>query len=108
MAFVSVIFLEIFQNSLKSKCYPLPQKMLKYCKYLFRFQMLVSMHQRMFPALVVDVDAELAKYQKYAERIRPFVKETVSYLDKCLQDGKKILVEGANAAMLDIDFGKLC
>lgn len=62
----------------------------------------------MFPALVVDVDAELAKYQKYAERIRPFVKETVSYLDKCLRDGKKILVEGANAAMLDIDFGKLC
>lgn len=64
------------------------------------------MHQRMFPSLTVDVDAELIKYKKYAEKIRPLVFETVSFLDKSLKDGKKVLVEGANAAMLDIDFGK--
>lgn len=60
----------------------------------------------MFPDLIVNVDDELAKYKKYAEKIRPFVKETVYYLDKCIKDGKKVLVEGANAAMLDIDFGE--
>lgn len=66
------------------------------------------MYQRMFPSLSVDIDAELIRYQKYAEKIRPLVSETVSFLDKALKDGKKVLVEGANAAMLDIDFGMFC
>lgn len=30
---------------------------------------------------------------------------SVEYLHRLLQDNKKVLVEGANAAMLDIDFG---
>lgn len=59
----------------------------------------------MFPNLTVDVDAELIKYKKYAEKIRPLVFETVSFLDRALKEGRKVLVEGANAAMLDIDFG---
>lgn len=33
------------------------------------------------------------------------MKETVQYLHQALREGKKVLVEGANAAMLDIDFG---
>lgn len=65
------------------------------------------MYQRMFPELQVDVESELNRYAKYAQEIRPIVKETVSFLDKTLKSGKKVLVEGANAAMLDIDFGKL-
>lgn len=44
-------------------------------------------------------------FRRYSERIRPYVKETVQYLHQALKDGKKVLVEGANAAMLDIDFG---
>lgn len=71
-----------------------------------KFQSLVNVYQRMFPSLTVDVEEELSRYQKYAERIRPLVAETVSFLDKALKEGKKVLVEGANAAMLDIDFGK--
>ncbi|KAF2898497.1 hypothetical protein ILUMI_07677 [Ignelater luminosus] len=70
-----------------------------------KFQSLVTMYKRMFPNLSVDVEKELKRYADYAERVRPFVKETVCYLNKCVEDGKKILVEGANAAMLDIDFG---
>jgi adenylosuccinate synthase len=42
---------------------------------------------------------------RYAERIKPLVKETVYYLYKSVKNGKKVLVEGANAALLDIDFG---
>ncbi|KAJ8952727.1 hypothetical protein NQ314_007478 [Rhamnusium bicolor] len=59
----------------------------------------------MFPMLKVDVEAELKRYKYYAEKIKPYVFDTVSYLDKAIRSGKKILVEGANAAMLDIDFG---
>ena len=53
----------------------------------------------------VDKAAEIERYRQLAERVRPLVVESVSYLHKRLVEGKKILVEGANAAMLDIDFG---
>lgn len=67
---------------------------------------MVANYVRMFPALKVDVDSELKRYKEYAEIIRPLVVESVSYICNALKDGKKVLVEGANAAMLDIDFGK--
>lgn len=70
-----------------------------------KFKSLVAMYQRMFPALEVDVNKELQRYSVFAERVRPLVIETVSYLHNSLQTGKSVLVEGANAAMLDIDFG---
>merc|ERR1712141_592110 len=48
---------------------------------------------------------KIEKYRQLAEEIRPYVCETVSYLHEILASGKKVLVEGANASMLDIDFG---
>ncbi|XP_022187783.2 adenylosuccinate synthetase [Nilaparvata lugens] len=70
-----------------------------------KFEGLVTMYQRMFPALEVDVKQELEKYKVFAERVRPLVIETVSFLHNALNSGNSVLVEGANAAMLDIDFG---
>ncbi|XP_044728154.1 adenylosuccinate synthetase [Chrysoperla carnea] len=70
-----------------------------------RYKTLVANYGRMFPALKVDVESELKRYKEYAEIIRPLVVESVSYICNALKDGKKVLVEGANAAMLDIDFG---
>ncbi|CAK9827553.1 Adenylosuccinate synthetase [Anthophora retusa] len=73
--------------------------------FSLKFNALVTSYQKIFPALQVDVKAELQRYKEYAERIRPLVKETVQYLNEALCEGKKVLVEGANATMLDIDFG---
>lgn len=70
-----------------------------------KFRTLVATYKRMFPSLDVDIESELVKYREYAEKVRPMVRDTVSYLDKEIKAGKKVLVEGANAAMLDIDFG---
>lgn len=70
-----------------------------------KFHTLVATYQRMFPSLEVNVEEELKRYKEFAERIRPLAVETVGYLHTALKGGKKILVEGANAAMLDIDFG---
>ena len=41
------------------------------------------------------------------ERVRPLVRDTVSYLHRVLNSSsaKTVIVEGANATMLDIDFG---
>lgn len=45
--------------------------------------------------------------QGYMERVKPMVKDGVYFLYEALHGPpKKILVEGANAALLDIDFGK--
>ena len=56
--------------------------------------------------LKVDVDAEIAKYKEFVPKLRPLVKNTVPLLHEALKSGKSVLVEGANATMLDIDFGK--
>lgn len=49
----------------------------------------------------------LAAFQAYAERMRPLVTDGVYFMHKALTGpSKKILVEGANAALLDIDFGE--
>ncbi|KAG7200108.1 hypothetical protein KM043_000553 [Ampulex compressa] len=74
-------------------------------KFSQKYNTLVNSYQKMFPALQVDTKSELERYKQYSDRIRPLVKETVQYLHQALQEGKKVLVEGANAAMLDIDFG---
>ncbi|XP_021190557.3 adenylosuccinate synthetase [Helicoverpa armigera] len=70
-----------------------------------KFRTLAANYKRMFPSLEVDIEAELNRYQEYATMIRPMVRDTVSYLHKAIKEGKKVLVEGANAALLDIDFG---
>ena len=70
-----------------------------------KFRTLVAAYQRMLPDLNVDIEAELEKYKGYAEQVRPFVVETISYLNGAVKAGKTVLVEGANAAMLDIDVG---
>ena len=49
--------------------------------------------------------ALLVGAQALADRLRPYVVDSVTYIHRALADGKRILVEGANALMLDIDFG---
>ncbi|XP_017142120.1 adenylosuccinate synthetase [Drosophila miranda] len=70
-----------------------------------KFKLIVATHLRLFPSINVDVEAELTRYRDYAEKVRPYVKDTICFLHTALRNGKTILVEGANAAMLDIDFG---
>lgn len=69
-----------------------------------KFEMLVARYRIRFPKLEVDVPATLAKTKELAERLKPFVVDTVTYVNGALNK-KKILVEGANALMLDLDFG---
>merc|ERR1719288_312287 len=70
-----------------------------------KFSILADNYMASFPGLKVDKAAEIERYRQLAERVRPLVVESVSYLHTRLAEGKRILVEGANAAMLDIDFG---
>ncbi|MBR4382237.1 MAG: adenylosuccinate synthase [Selenomonadaceae bacterium] len=53
----------------------------------------------------LDAEEIIREYETYAERIRPLVCDTISLLNKQVDEGKKILFEGAQATMLDIDYG---
>jgi adenylosuccinate synthase len=46
-----------------------------------------------------------AEYTGYAQRLGPFVADTTAYLLDALEDGKSVLFEGAQGALLDIDHG---
>jgi adenylosuccinate synthase len=45
------------------------------------------------------------KYRAYAEIIKPFVKDTTVVLYDSLKAGKRVLFEGAQGTLLDIDYG---
>ncbi|CAF3833484.1 unnamed protein product [Rotaria magnacalcarata] len=69
---------------------------------------LYSYYKLTFPDLEGDIDKTIEQFKELAEYFRPMTIDTISYLNDAIVDGsKKILVEGANATMLDIDFGRL-
>lgn len=53
----------------------------------------------------LSFDEIFAEYTGYAEKIRPYVCDTITLLNDEIDSGKKILFEGAQATMLDIDYG---
>ena len=53
----------------------------------------------------IDFESSYEKYQKIADKIRPMVCDTVSLINEEYNKGKKILFEGAQGTLLDIDFG---
>ena len=52
-----------------------------------------------------DVDAVVEEYLTYAERLKPFIADTRLVLHKALEEGKTVLMEGAQATLLDLDHG---
>lgn len=58
-----------------------------------------------FPGIDYDVEADIDRYRAYADRAAPLIADTVSVLHDALAAGRRVLVEGANATMLDLDFG---
>ena len=53
----------------------------------------------------LDTRAVIAEYVAAAERLAPYVADTVKILNDADRQGQSILFEGAQGTMLDIDFG---
>ena len=70
-----------------------------------RFRELAAQHVSSYNGLEIDVDEQLKYYKKVAQRVNDMTIDTIEFTNQQYHDGKKILVEGANATMLDIDFG---
>lgn len=66
---------------------------------------LASKHKR-FQNFDYDLRKEIAAYYDHAHRLEPNIADTVSVLHHAVSERRHaVLVEGANAALLDIDFG---
>lgn len=70
-----------------------------------RFRALAEHHMRSYEGLEVNIDEQLLFYKKVADRVNGMTIDTILYTNQQFELGKRILVEGANATMLDIDFG---
>jgi len=53
----------------------------------------------------IDPEACAAEYERYAERLAPYVADTGLALGQALDQGQVVLLEGAQANMLDVDHG---
>ncbi|VDN06207.1 unnamed protein product [Thelazia callipaeda] len=75
--------------------------------FCLKFQELVRYYQEQYPGIEIDVDTELTKFKKHADKLHEMslVGDTIRILDELRSSGKSVLVEGANGTMLDIDFG---
>ena len=55
--------------------------------------------------LQYDPEEEVKRFDEYRERLKPFVVDQVPLIESAVKGNVKMLVEGANALMLDIDNG---
>jgi len=53
----------------------------------------------------MDLAAIRSDYEAFAERIRPMVCDTAMLLNQAIRAGKRVMFEGAQGTMLDIDHG---
>ena len=53
----------------------------------------------------IDADAVAREYLEYGERLGPYIADTGLILNQALDQGKVILLEGAQATLLDVDHG---
>jgi len=53
----------------------------------------------------LDPDEIFAEMSRYAERLAPFIADTTHYLNVAAQEGRSMLLEGAQATLLDVDHG---
>jgi adenylosuccinate synthase len=53
----------------------------------------------------MDAGEVTREYLDYADRLRPYVRDTTAWLHGALAGGKRLLFEGAQGSLLDIDHG---
>lgn len=75
-----------------------------------RLEEIVAYKNKIFQALdpeaeALDVDAIYEEYSGYAEQLKDHVVDTNTYLLNAVAEKKKILFEGAQGSLLDIDHG---
>lgn len=76
-------------------------------EFVVGYKRMLEGEQKRYGGFEYDADEELARFKEYRERILPMVVDAIPFMHDALAPGstKKVLIEGANALMLDIDHG---
>ena len=60
---------------------------------------------KMFDSTPIDKEALIETFVEYAKRLKPYIKDTGVLVYEALKSGKKVLFEGAQGSLLDVDLG---
>lgn len=70
---------------------------------------ILPIKQKIFDVYKIDIKLDkkeiLEKYSKFGEILKKYITSTHIELNKAINSGKSILLEGAQGTMLDVDFG---
>lgn len=61
--------------------------------------------RKVYGAEELNVESIIEEYVEFDKRIDPFVTDTAAYLNGALRNGRRVLAEGAQGSLLDVDFG---
>ncbi len=75
-----------------------------------RLRRIIDYKNRLLGALLsefepLDPKTVADEYLDHAERLRPFVRDTTLWLHEALERGRRLLFEGAQGSLLDVDHG---
>src|SRR5947199_9018626 len=61
--------------------------------------------ERVYGAEPIELEELAERHETHAQRLRPYIADTSLLVDRALRDGKRVLLEGAHATLLDLDHG---
>lgn len=81
--------------------------LLNWDTFVQKFNGYYDVHHSLYPSQRVDTEAELATQKPLRDILveAGCIQDTIPIINEALQNGKRVLAEGANALMLDVDFG---
>lgn len=80
-------------------------ELLKFDSFKEHYLSNAEMLKKMYNGLEIDTETELKTLQILAEQLRPMIVDTTELLHTAFEKGQKILMEGANGTLLDVDHG---
>jgi adenylosuccinate synthase len=60
---------------------------------------------RVYGSEPLELDDIAGRYEGYAQRLRSAIADTSLFVDRALRDGRRVLLEGAQGTLLDLDHG---
>ncbi|MDQ3893804.1 MAG: adenylosuccinate synthase [Actinomycetota bacterium] len=61
--------------------------------------------ERVYGSEPIELEELAGRYERYAQRLRPYVDDTSLLVDRALREGRAVLLEGAQGTLLDLDHG---
>jgi adenylosuccinate synthase len=65
----------------------------------------INKAKEFYPEQKINTEEIIVNLEQYTNKIKPFIRDTISELHKMIEDGMNISIEGAQGLLLSIDYG---